>query len=69
MKMPRSSVLFFRREKGPKRDIVVLNAALAIRAGQKAEDMNEAIKLAETSIDSGAAIEKMEQLVKVTNQG
>jgi anthranilate phosphoribosyltransferase len=49
-------------KKGPKRDIVVLNAACAIVAGDMAKDMKQGIKLAEESIDSGRALKKLELL-------
>lgn len=54
-------------EKGPKRDIVVLNAAAAIIAGGKANTFGKAIKLAEDSIDSGKAFEKLEKLKKISS--
>jgi anthranilate phosphoribosyltransferase len=53
-------------EKGPKRDIVLLNAACAIVAGGKAKDLAEGIKKAAESIDSGKAREKLELLKKYT---
>lgn len=53
-------------ETGPKRDIVVLNSAAAILAGQKADSWEQAIKAAQTSIDSGAAKEKLQSLVHAT---
>ncbi len=49
-------------EKGPARDIVVLNAAAAIAAGGKAETLNDGIPAATESIDSGAALGKLRQL-------
>ena len=54
-------------EKGPKRDIVVLNAAAAIVVGARASDMKEGIKMAEKSIDSGAAMGKLQQLISISN--
>ncbi|MBU1905735.1 MAG: anthranilate phosphoribosyltransferase, partial [Candidatus Omnitrophica bacterium] len=51
-------------EKGPKRDIAVLNSAAAIYAADQAESIKEAIKLANNSIDSKAALEKLEALKK-----
>lgn len=50
-------------ERGPKRDIVLLNAGAAITAGGKASDLREGIGLAEQSIDSGAAKQRLERLV------
>jgi anthranilate phosphoribosyltransferase len=49
-------------EKGPHRDIVVLNAAAAIYVAGKAEDLTEGIQLAGQSIDQGKAMEKLEAL-------
>jgi anthranilate phosphoribosyltransferase len=49
-------------EKGARRDIVVLNSGLAFVAAGKAESIEAGIKLAEDSIDSGAALEKLERL-------
>jgi len=51
-------------KKGPKRDIVIANAALGIIAGGKAENIKEAVRIAEDSIDSGKAFEKLEKFVK-----
>ncbi|MBI4745909.1 MAG: anthranilate phosphoribosyltransferase [Deltaproteobacteria bacterium] len=55
-------------EKGAKRDVVVLNAAAAITASGKANDIKDGIKLAEEAIDSGKALEKLERLIEITNR-
>jgi len=47
---------------GPKRDIVILNAAAAIYVADKAKSIKEAIELAKKSIDSKKALEKLELL-------
>jgi anthranilate phosphoribosyltransferase len=52
--------------KGPSRDIVVLNAAFAIAASGRAATPQEGIGLACESIDSGAAMAKLEKLVEKT---
>jgi anthranilate phosphoribosyltransferase len=54
-------------EKGPKRDIVVLNAAAAIVVGGKADGFKDGIRLAEESLDSGRAMKKLQDLVRVSN--
>jgi len=54
-------------EKGPKRDIVLVNSAFAICAGGKAETPYEGLKLAVESIDSGAALKKYDGLKEFTN--
>jgi len=55
-------------ERGPKRDIVVLNAGAAIAAGGKAEDIGAGVALAQRSIDSGAALEKLNRLIEFCQQ-
>ena len=49
-------------KKGAARDIVLLNAGCAIYVADKAKTIAEGIKLAEKSIDSGAALKKLELL-------
>jgi len=44
------------------RDVVVLNAAAAVYASGIAESLQEGVELAKKSIDSGRAMEKLEQL-------
>ncbi|MFW6254443.1 MAG: anthranilate phosphoribosyltransferase [Chitinivibrionales bacterium] len=53
-------------KKGPYRDIVVFNAAFAIVAAGLAEDPAEGIRLAQQSIDSGAAENKLTLLIDQT---
>jgi anthranilate phosphoribosyltransferase len=52
---------------GACRDIVVLNSALAIMAGEKAEGIREGIALAEECIESRAAIKKLQALIELSN--
>jgi anthranilate phosphoribosyltransferase len=49
-------------ERGPARDIVLMNAALALVAAEKAQNFREGVMQAEESIDSGAARAKLDQL-------
>jgi anthranilate phosphoribosyltransferase len=49
-------------ERGAARDIVVMNAALALVAAEKAVDFREGVVRAEESIDSGAAGGKLSAL-------
>lgn len=55
-------------EKGPKRDITVVNAAAALIAAGVAVDFPQAIQVAESAIDEGKALEKLEALVRFTNE-
>ena len=57
-----------RGEKGPKRDIVLLNAAAAIVAGSKVEDITAGLTAAAESIDSGRALEKLKGLRAKSNE-
>ena len=49
---------------GAPRAVVLLNAAAAIVVGEKADTLDEGLKLAAASIDSGAALAKLETLVQ-----
>ncbi|NOZ04086.1 MAG: anthranilate phosphoribosyltransferase [FCB group bacterium] len=51
-------------EKGPRRDVVLLNAAAGIAVGGKAATIGEAMQLAVESIDSGAALNVLEKLAR-----
>jgi anthranilate phosphoribosyltransferase len=55
-------------ETGPKRDVVVVNAAAALLAAGKAADLKAAVALAAESIESGAAREKLERVVAFTQE-
>ncbi len=57
-----------RGRKGPKRDLVCLNAAPAFVACRKAKTLQEGFELAGRMIDSGAAMEKLERLIAFTNK-
>lgn len=49
-------------EKGPKRDVVLLNAAAAVIASGKSDSFDEALKIAADSLDSGKALAVYEKL-------
>jgi anthranilate phosphoribosyltransferase len=55
-------------EKGPRRDIVLLNAAGALWAARAVEDLAEGLSRAAESIDTGAARTKLDALVRATNE-
>lgn len=52
---------------GACRKIVLLNAALAIMAGDKAKTMREGVAVAEKGIDSKAAMKKLQDLIELSN--
>ena len=54
-------------EKGPKRDIVLLNSAAALIAANKTENLREGVGQAASAIDSGEAAGVLAHLVEVSN--
>ena len=55
-------------EKGAKRQAVCLNAGAAVYIAGKADSVEAGVKLAESLIDSGAALKKLEEFVEETNK-
>jgi anthranilate phosphoribosyltransferase len=66
------NVAIFRRmldgESGPRRDIVVLNAAAGLVVASVATDIADGVALATAALDDGRAATKLERLVEVTNR-
>jgi len=52
---------------GPYRDVTLLNAGAAILIGGKCDSLQDGIKLAATSIDSGKARQAFEEMKRITN--
>ena len=55
-------------EKGPKRDIVMLNSAAALYVGKKVNSLIDGIELASELIDTGKASKKLDELVSYTTE-
>jgi len=53
---------------GARRDVVLLNASAGLVAGGKSESMRQAIALARSSIDSGEALRRLDQLARLTRE-
>lgn len=53
---------------GPRRDIVLMNAAAALVAGLRARDLKEGVEQAARAIDSGAARDKLAALVALSQK-
>ncbi len=60
--------IFERRETGAKKDIVVLNSALAFYTYGKTFSIKEGIDLANSVIDSCKALAKLDDYIKITNE-
>jgi len=52
---------------GARRNVVLLNAALAIMAGEKAGTIKEGLAIAADCIDSGKAAKKLQELIEMSN--
>ncbi len=67
---PQENAALLRRildgEKGPWRDVVVMNGAAALVAGNLATGLQEGVRLAREAIDSGAARAKLDELIKLS---
>ena len=55
-------------EKGPYRNIVLVNAAAALVAGDMAKDLEKGVHLAREAIDSGSALDKLNRLIAFSQQ-
>jgi anthranilate phosphoribosyltransferase len=53
-------------EVGVRRNVVVMNAAAALVAGNQATDLKEGVRIAEKAIDSGQALAKLDELIKLS---
>ena len=61
------TISILKGEKSPKRDIVLMNSALALVVGGKTEDFKDAFSIAADSIDSGMALKKLAEVKRVSN--
>ncbi len=55
-------------EKGPRRDVVVLNAGAALMVGGVARDFREGLERAQASIDSGQALARLNELREIVRK-
>ena len=60
--------IFEGKEKGAKRDAVVLNSSLGLFVSKKAKDIKEGIEIAREVIDKGYAMKKLEQFIRFTQE-
>jgi anthranilate phosphoribosyltransferase len=58
-----------RGERGPKRDAVVLNSAAALYIAKRVSNIQDGVKIAEETIDSGAALRQLEKFIILSNEG
>jgi len=55
-------------ERGPRRDVILLNAGAGLYAANAAESMEEGVRLAEDVLDSGRAMAALQRLVEVSRR-
>ncbi len=55
-------------EKGPRREVVLLNAAAALMAADRADNLHSGIQQAKKSLDQGRALEKLNALIQFTQE-
>jgi anthranilate phosphoribosyltransferase len=55
-------------QSGPARDIVLLNAAAGLFVAGTSDDMQSGLEAAKVSIDSGAAADALDKLIKVSSE-
>jgi len=53
-------------KEGPRRDVVLLNAAAGLVAGDLTDQLSEGVELAQETIDSGRALQKLEEFIQVS---
>jgi anthranilate phosphoribosyltransferase len=53
---------------GPKRDIVVLNAAASLLAGERVNSLKQGVIIAQETIDSGRAAEALRRLITISQK-
>jgi anthranilate phosphoribosyltransferase len=61
-------ISIFSGEKGPKRDIVLINAAAALYVGKIADSLESGIEIAGAAIDSGKVLKKLNELKEFTQK-
>lgn len=54
-------------EKGPKRDIVLMNSSAALMVAGKAEGFKDAMLIAADAIDSGKAYARLQEIIRLSN--
>lgn len=60
--------IFEGKEQGPKKDIVLVNAGVALMVDNKARDIQEGIEMAKEAIDSQKALEKLKSIIETSKK-
>lgn len=68
MKNAEITLSVLRGENGPRREVVVMNAAATLVVAGRTENLMDAAAIAEEAIDSGKALRKLEEIVDITKR-
>lgn len=63
----RLTIQVLQGEKGPRRDVVMMNSAAAIMVSGKARDLKISFEIAREAIDSGKALKKLDEIRRISN--
>ena len=55
------------KEKGAKREIILLNAGLSLLIADKVKTIQDGVQLANKLIENGKALSKLKELIKLSN--
>ncbi len=61
------TISILKGEKGPRRDVVLMNSAAALVVAEKAANLRDAYAMAAEAVDSGKAFKKLEEIREFTN--
>jgi anthranilate phosphoribosyltransferase len=59
--------IFLGKEKGPKRDVLLLNAGSVCYCGDIVSDISEGVEVAKNMIDEGKAHQKLQEFIRFSN--
>jgi anthranilate phosphoribosyltransferase len=55
-------------EKGPRRNVVIMNSAATLVVANKVDDLRDAVGIVQEAIESGNAYKKLQQIIEVSNK-
>jgi anthranilate phosphoribosyltransferase len=58
----------FQGEKGPVRDVVLLNSGAALVVGDRADTVRQGVEMAAEVVDSGEALRKLDALIELSQK-
>ncbi len=62
------TIKILKGEKGPRRNVVIMNSAATLVVANRADDLREAAEMVQEVIDSGAAYSKLQEIIEVSNR-